>query len=202
MLRSRAISPALLSVAWLTMTCLAGPVAHADDLEAYLVGEMTYLEILEKPVSLADHQITYPDGSDHALREKAGKVLLISVWARWCVPCKDEMEGLAILQRDLGDDRFEVVALPSKQRSIKSVRKILKSWKAENLQPYSNDLQAMARVLYEEGLFTEREISFAYPTTYLVNKNGEILAVREGFLHWDTPEARALIAAMKEDRLR
>jgi len=181
------------------MACLVGFAAHAGDLESYLTGEMAKLELLEKPVSLADHQITYPDGKEHALKGKNGKVLLVNLWARWCVPCKDEMKDFSSLQRDLGDDRFEVVALPMKKRSIGSVRKILKTWGAENLQPYGNDPQALARVLFNEGLFTERKISFVYPTTYLVGKSGEVLAVREGFLDWDSSEARALITALKDD---
>ena len=51
----------------------------------------------------------------------------------------------------------------------------------------------------EEGFFTEKRVTFVYPTTYLVNKSGEILAIREGFLHWDSPEARALITALMND---
>ena len=54
-------------------------------------------------------------------------------------------------------------------------------------------------MLYDEGFYTEKRIRFAYPTTYLVSKSGKILAVREGFLHWDTPEARTLITALKND---
>ena len=174
-------------------------MARAGDIKTYLTGEMAKLELLDDPVSLANHQITYPDGSDHALQEKSGKVLLVNLWAKWCVPCKDEMKDFSNLQTDLGNDRFEVVALPMKKRSIGSVRKILKSWGAENLQPYGNDPEALARVLFDEGLFTERKIQFSFPTTYLVSKTGMILAVREGFLHWDTPEARALITALMDD---
>ena len=85
------------------------------------------------------------------------------------------------------------------KRSIGSARKILKNWEAENLQPYGNDSEDLARVLYEEGFFTEKRVTFVYPTTYLVNKSGEILAFREGFLHWDSPEARALITALMND---
>ena len=194
------MSDTLRIVFHLAIACLVGSVAHAGDLESYLTGELSKLELLEKPVSLADHQITYPDGNKHALKEKNGKVLLVNLWARWCVPCKDEMKGFSSLQRDLGDDRFEVVALPMKKRSIGSVRKILKTWGAENLQPYGNDPQALARVLFNEGLFNEREISFVFPTTYLVGKSGEVLAVREGFLDWDSCEARALITALKDDK--
>ena len=34
---------------------------------------------------------------------------------------------------------------------------------------------------------------------YVVDKSGEVVAVRVGFLRWDTPEARALIRALVED---
>jgi thiol-disulfide isomerase/thioredoxin len=193
--------PTLASIACLAIVWLAVPPVQADDLETYLTGELAQLEPLETPVSLAKLRVTYPDGIERALGEKNGKVLLVNLWARWCVPCKDEMKDFASLQRDLGDDRFEVVALPMKKRSIKSARKILKGWEAGNLQPYGNDPQTLARVLYDEGLFTEKEIQFVYPTTYIVNKKGEILVIVEGFMHWDTPGVRALIAALKDDEV-
>ena len=200
--RSRFAALMSASVISLASAWLVSPAVQADDIEAYLTGELAQLEVPAKPISLAKLRITYPDGTEHALEEKNGKVLLVNLWARWCVPCKDEMKDLANLQKDLGDDQFEVVALPMKKRSIKSVRKILNAWEAENLETYGNDPQILARVLYDEGLFTERQIQFVYPTTYVVNKNGEILAIREGFLHWDTPEARALITALKGDVVR
>ena len=64
------------------------------------------------------------------------------------------------------------------------------------------DPNALARVLHEQGLSEGNIVAFSLPTTYLVGKDGAILALREGFLHWDTPEARALIAALKEAPVR
>ena len=110
------------------LALVAGPSTLGDDIEGYLVGEMAQLELLETPVSVTAHQVSYLDGSIHTLEEKTGKVLLVNLWAKWCIPCRDEMQDFANLQRDLGDDRFEVVALPMKKRSAKSSRKILKSW--------------------------------------------------------------------------
>ena len=196
-----AMSNTLRIVFYLGIACFLGSMARADEIGTYLTGEMAKLKVLDVPVSLADHQIIYSDGSSHALREKSGKVLLVNLWSKGCVPCKAEMKDFSILQRDLGGDRFEVVALPMEKRGIGSVRKILKSWGAENLQPYGNDPKALAGVLHAEGLFSEKKISFVYPTTYLVSKTGEILAIRKGFLHWDTEEARALITALMDDEV-
>lgn len=184
---------------FLGIALLAGPAAGAGDLESYLVGEMAELELLAEPVSLAGHEITYPDGSQRTLAEKRGKVLLVNLWSKGCLPCRTEMKDFASLQRDLGGDGFEVVALPMERRGIAAVRKILKKWDAADLEPYGNDPQALARWLYDEGWFTETTVSFTYPTTYLVSKKGDILAVRVGFLKWDTPEARALITALMDE---
>ncbi len=180
------------------LALVAGPSTLGDDIEGYLVGEMAQLELLETPVPFGAHEISYLDGSIHTLAEKTGTVLLVNLWAKWCIPCRDEMLDFATLQRELGDDRFEVVTLPMKKRTAKSSHKILKNWNAGNLTPYGNDPKELASVLYHAGLFTETTIQFVYPTTYVVNKRGEIVAIREGFLHWDTPEARALITALKE----
>lgn len=51
------------------------------------------------------------------------------------------------------------------------------------------------------GVREDRQRMYAsdYPTTYLVSKTGEILAVRKGFLHWDTAEVRALLTALMDD---
>ncbi len=57
-------------VAWLATCCLAGMAAHAGDVESYLTGEMAKLELLEKSVSLADHQITYADADRDNLAAK------------------------------------------------------------------------------------------------------------------------------------
>lgn len=183
----------------LALSCTVMNAGESVDLDHLFIGELAELERPETPIALGAHRITYPDGTEHSLDEKAGKVLLVNLWSAGCVPCRDEMPDLARLQTDLGDDRFEVVALPMEKRKPKSSRKILKSWKAPNLTPYGNDPKTLARVLRDAGLFTGKTVQFAYPTTYVVDRRGNIIAIREGFLDWDTPEARALINALKEN---
>ena len=192
---------AYLSIAWLTLGSLSFSTVSAGDIQSYLTGELADLELLETPVSLASHVITYPDGTEHALGEKKGSVLLVNLWSKSCLPCRAEMKHLSTLQADLGDDRFEVVALPIEKRTTKSARKILQRWEAENLQPYVQDPAALAQVLYDQGLFEDTKVSFVLPTTYLVNANGIVLAVQEGFLNWDTPDVRALITVLKEGKI-
>lgn len=76
--------------------------------------------------------LTDTDGHSVTLSQLAGKPILITFWATWCVPCRDELplirdeylahrnEGLAIVAINYGDESAD---------TIKSF------WKSMNLQP-------------------------------------------------------------------
>ncbi len=52
-----------------------------------------------------------PDGTQHAIADYRGKVLLVNLWATWCPPCKAEMPTLKSYYEKHVDQGFIVVAL-------------------------------------------------------------------------------------------
>lgn len=50
-------------------------------------------------------------GRTHALRDYAGKPLLINLWATWCPPCRGEMAALQTMQLSLGQAGLTVLAI-------------------------------------------------------------------------------------------
>ncbi len=36
--------------------------------------------------------------------------VLLNLWATWCVPCREEMPALNALEKEMGSDKFQVVA--------------------------------------------------------------------------------------------
>ncbi|MGO7830424.1 TlpA disulfide reductase family protein, partial [Rhizobium johnstonii] len=50
-----------------------------------------------------------PDGKPLTLDHFAGKTVLLNLWAKWCVPCREEMPALNALEKEMGSDRFQVV---------------------------------------------------------------------------------------------
>src|SRR5215510_12251867 len=46
------------------------------------------------------------DGRAHALAEWRGRVVLLNLWATWCIPCLEEMPALERLQARLGGPDF------------------------------------------------------------------------------------------------
>ena len=45
------------------------------------------------------------------LADRAGKTVLLNLWATWCAPCRAEMPALDALQKEKGGDKFEVIAV-------------------------------------------------------------------------------------------
>ena len=67
------------------------------------------------------------DGQPVTLESFRGKVVLLNLWATWCLPCRKEMPALDRLQAALGSNEFEVVALSIDRSGVAGARKFLDS---------------------------------------------------------------------------
>ena len=118
-----------------------------------------------------------------SLLDFKGKVLLINFWATWCTPCVRELPVLNDIQRELGSDRFQVVAIASGQQVGKKPTVFLKEHELEALDLY---LDPHARLMTMFG-------SKTLPTTLVVDRHGRILGGVRGEANWNAPEARAVL---------
>ena len=56
----------------------------------------------ETPQEVANVSFVTADGSSMTLDDFRGRVVLLNVWATWCVPCREEMPTLDALEAELG----------------------------------------------------------------------------------------------------
>ena len=61
------------------------------------------------------------DGATVALEDFHGQVVLVNIWATWCVPCREEMPSLEELSSHLQGRRFAILAV-SIDRNVRSVK--------------------------------------------------------------------------------
>jgi len=59
-------------------------------------------------------------------------VVLLNLWATWCAPCRKEMPDLAKLQKELGSDQFEVVAISVDRKGAEASAEFLKETGVDN----------------------------------------------------------------------
>lgn len=173
------------------VACSAEGPSETSSIESYLVGEMAALTVPADKQMLSDHIIMSENGEPKKLSDMAGKVMLINLWAPWCAPCRAEMKELAHLQEQLGDDDFEVVAINVNRGGIFEAKDTLNEWGVEGLPLYAEPTMKIAFDLAEGAL----------PTSFVVDKSGEVRALFLGPLAWDKPESVALFQALKDGTL-
>jgi thiol-disulfide isomerase/thioredoxin len=72
-------------------------------------------------------------GRPRTLADFSGKVILLNIWATWCLPCREEMPTLDRLQAKLGGPDFEVVALSMDRGGPDKVKKFFAEIGIEHL---------------------------------------------------------------------
>src|SRR4051812_20736983 len=75
-------------------------------LAPFAKGDLAALVNLVKPRPVPDLSFTGPDGNPSRLDELKGKLLLVNLWATWCVPCREEMPALDKLEGEFGGPNF------------------------------------------------------------------------------------------------
>lgn len=158
---------------------------EAAVLAPYATGDMENFkpEAQAKPVP----DLAFKDGEskDVRLSDFKGKLILLNLWATWCVPCREEMPALNRLQAAMGSGKFQVLALSVDKDGHDLAKAFLAEVKADHIALY-NDPTSRASFAMK---------AFGLPTTVLVSPDGKEIGRLVGPAHWDGPEAQALIGA-------
>ena len=167
----------------------AGALITAAKLDALATGEVAAFRVATAPESMADLSFRTPDGKADTLAAFKGKVVLVNLWATWCVPCRAEMPALDRLQKTMGGDRFTVAAINVDVTGPERPQAFLQDVGVSGLTFYSDPSLAIFNALKRRGLAS------GLPTTLLIDGNGCKLGIVEGPAEWDSPDAKALIGA-------
>ncbi|MBW5289667.1 MAG: thioredoxin family protein [Candidatus Ruthia sp. Apha_13_S6] len=113
------------------------------------------------------------DGQILNIKDFDNQVILINFWASWCKPCVTEIPSLVRLQTILKDKPFKILTVnvgESKQEIDAFMKKV------------KFDLPIM---LDHSGQAVRDWGVYAYPSNFLLDKNGNIRYTYRGALEWD-----------------
>lgn len=124
------------------------------------------------------------DASPVALNDFQGQVVLLNFWASWCPPCVHEMPSMARLKTLLEKRPFEILAVNLAEE-------------LPAIQAFLNERPVNFPVLQDPtGSAVKTWQVFAYPSTYLIDKQGRIRYALFGGTEWDQPNHLQKIEAL------
>ena len=164
----------------------AGEEAGASSpLQGLNKGAMAPLVVRSEPVDLPHFTFADGDGAERSLKDFAGKIVLLNLWATWCVPCREEMPALDALEAELGGQDFAVVAVNIDKGGPEKAAKFLKETGAAQLPLYTDPTGKLFATVKAVGM----------PTTLILDRNGKEIARLVGPADWASAEALAAIKA-------
>lgn len=132
-----------------------------------------------------DFTLTDQYGTQHTLSDYKGKVVFLNFWATWCGPCKQEMPHIQALYEEYNKNQGDVVFLAVANPSSESYPDAVDGTKEEILQFLTNNGYTYPVVFDETGKVFSDYFVNAYPTTYMIDKNGDIYGYISGSLTKD-----------------
>lgn len=139
--------------------------------------------VFPQPIEIPPFSVPSLDGKTLNSTDFVGSVTLLNFWATWCPPCKKEMPSIQRLHENMKGTSFNIVAISTGEKKD-TVVKFLKS------NPYTFPMY-----LDEKGKVGASFASQGIPTTYVIDKTGNIIAGIVGTREYDDPK---LIAIFKE----
>lgn len=149
-------------------------------------GDMITFVFRKSPESIPEFKFEDGAGASKTLADWKGKVVLLNLWATWCAPCRKEMPALDRLQKELGGDGFEVVAMSVDRQGVPASKKFLEETKVSNLKLYVESTSKSIGTLRANGL----------PTTLLIDRDGREIGRLAGPAEWDSADAKRLIQSV------
>ena len=132
--------------------------------------------------------INFADAQRQArsLADFSGKVIVLNIWATWCVPCRKEMPALDRLQAALGGSDFEVIPVSVDRGGIDAVNKFYAETGLSHLAKYIDSSGQLLRSLGAVGL----------PTTLIIDRSGNEAGRVVGPAEWEAPEVVELLKSV------
>jgi thiol-disulfide isomerase/thioredoxin len=137
---------------------------------------------LPAPLPAPALAFTTRDGTQKQLADFKGKLVLVNLWATWCVPCVEEMPALDRLQARLGD-KLTILAISQDRQGETVVAPFLAKIGVQHLAIFLDPKTAATNEFGAQGL----------PSSYLIARDGTILGKEEGGAQWDSAEMLATL---------
>jgi peroxiredoxin len=124
------------------------------------------------------------DGQKVSLAGLSGRVALLNFWATWCLECRPEMPMFERLHREFSAQGLAVVGINAREGTA-------------TIREYAKELGLTFPLISDPtGKINSAYGVIGLPTTFLIGRSGQAVALAIGPREWSGKPARALIHAL------
>ena len=124
------------------------------------------------------------DARQLSMTEHRGTVIVLNFWASWCLECRSEMPVLERLQREFSSRGLVIIGVNARENK-------------DDVRRYAKELGlTFPLVLDPEGKINALYGVIGLPSTFVVGRDGRVIAFAIGPRQWESAPARALIEAL------
>ena len=116
-------------------------------------------------------------GNYQSLDSFSGQVVVLNFWATWCVPCRVEMPSFEKLYRRYRSEGVAVLAVTLDKNSKQKVESFVDEHRI-----------SFPILLDEEGEVERLYPSMTIPFTYVIDREGRVVARVDGAKNWGSKE--------------
>ena len=161
-----------------------GTTPTASDTVDALMQELGF-QLPRRSVQAVGFDLQDLAGTAHSLDSYRGSVVFLNFWATWCAPCRIEMPAMQALHERLSDTAGFAMVAVNLQEDVVRVR------------GFAEELELSFQILLDSS----GEIAATYgartlPMSYIIDKDGSILARIIGTRSWDEPEFEQLFRTL------
>lgn len=140
-------------------------------------------EAMEKTPFPFNFELQTLDGKHIPMDSLKGKVIFLNIWATWCGPCRAEMPGIESLYTSVKEKDIAFVMLATDRKGNEGkIQKYLtdKSFTFPVYQPIHNATNPFPEILRVPSI----------PTTFVIDRNGDVVYKKVGSANYDTKRFR------------
>lgn len=132
-----------------------------------------------------DFTLTDQYGNEHTLSDYQGKVVFINFWATWCPPCKKELPDIEKLYKEYNLNQDEVIFLGI-TNPVTSEYPNNSDVSIDEIKTFLEDNEYTFPTLFDEtGEILKKYNISAFPTTFMIDKEGNIFGYVPGMMTKD-----------------
>ncbi len=114
-----------------------------------------------------------------------GKVVLVNLWATWCVPCRKEMPAMEQLYKELGPKGFKIAAVSVDEGDTKDVL------------AFAEEFGLTFDILHDgDGSVQKAFQTIMFPESFLIDQDGIVVKKIIGEHPWSSDASRQTIAQL------